>query len=371
MAGRARERSVLRSHLDALGEGRPYHSDVVLYGPRGNGKTVLLEWAVRYARSLAIRVISLSMGESEAQQSLLAGLSLLPGWAARLLRRFREARVPGFGIRMSDSEDGVLTRMLTRKACRRPLLLALDEAHRMDRVLGGDLLNIVQRLQRQDRPVTLILAGTPDLPRHLNTMDASFWDRCEDLPIGRLGPQDSADAVRVPFEAVGRSIPPKALDAVVRESCGYPFFLQLLGRTLWDGCPNPSEPISAGDVGRLLPVFQLRQRRFYGKRHEELEKAGLEPVAAAVAALFGDEERQAPGRVHQAVGASLKRSGRAAGREEVMEACEKLRDIGYIWRVYDGQIPAYEPGIPSLMGYVAAASKASVAYEDAWNRGGV
>ena len=88
----------------------------------------------------------------------------------------------------------------------RPLLLALDEAHQMGPGLARDVLNTVQELQSEGHPVLLILAGTPDLPRHLNAMGASFWDRSEKLPIGRLGPHDAAEAVRVPLVAAGRSI---------------------------------------------------------------------------------------------------------------------------------------------------------------------
>ncbi len=366
LAGRKLEQSALRGHLAKLARKRSPGTNAILCGPRGNGKTALLEWASRHARSLGIGVVSQSASVRAAEGSLRDGLSLLPAWMARGLGRFRNVRVPEFG--MSESESGGLTAVLALKVRWRPLLVALDEAHKMDPGLGRDLLNAVQDLQREGRPVTLILAGTPDLPRHLNTMDASFWDRCEDLPIGRLRPQDSADAVRVPLEAAGRSITPEALDAVVRESCGYPFFLQLWGKALWDGCPNASEPISAGDVNRVRPAFQLRQRRFYGKRHEELKRSGLLPAAVAAAALFVSRGRRLPEDVEAAVDASLTALGRGGDEAAALKECEKLCDLGYIWPVYDGPVPAYEPGIPSLMRYVADAARARATAEDAWSR---
>lgn len=259
---------------------------------------------------------------------------------------------------MSDPEVGGLTRLLGRRACRGPLLVALDEAHKMDPELGRDLLNAVQHVQDEDRPVMLLLAGTPDLPRHLNTMEASFRDRCKDLPIGRLSSEDAADAVRIPLEDGGRSIQADALEAVARESHGYPFFLQLWGEAIWDACPDPHSPIGLGEIALVRPRFQTAQSRFYDKRCEELTRARLLPVAADLAELFADAERRSPGEVEEAVRASLERSGRPAAEAEVSAACDRLRDLGYIWRVVHQLTPWYEPGIPSLMRFVERAVSA-------------
>ena len=344
----------MQGHLATLaGEVSP-GTNVILYGPRGNGKTVLLEWAVRRARSLRIRVISLSMAESEVRQSLFAELSLLPDWLGQLLRSVRGFTAAGAGVQVREAGGGVLDAKLRRRAGRGPLLLALDEAHRMDPVLGGDLLNIVQRLQREDLPVMLLLAGTPDLPRHLNKMGASFWDRSDHLPIGRLGTEDSAAAVRIPLEEAGRPIALDALKVVVRESWGYPFFLQLWGRAIWATCPAATQPISVDAIGQVRPQFQRQRRNFYGKRYEELDEAGLLPVAAGLAAAFDGSESCRPQQVLRTIKASLERAGMAADGKAVKEARRRLRDLGYIWPVYDGPLAVCEPGIPSLMLYVAA-----------------
>lgn len=368
LAGREREQTALREHLRKLARQQSPGASVTLHGPRGNGKTALLEWAVRHARSLGVGVVSQSASVRQAEWALREKLSPLPGWMARCLRRFLDVKVPGFGIRMSDSQAGELTGLLASRSRWRPLLVALDEVHKMDPGLGRDLLNAVQELQREDRPVMLLLAGTPDLPRHLNRMAASFWERNENLPIGRLGIEDSADAVRVPFEAARRSIAPEALRIVARESHGYPYFLQLWGRELWNGCPRDSDPVSPDAVDRIRPSLQRTQRRFYGNRYSELQRAGLLLVAVAVAALFVGGERRARERVREAVAASLAESGRAADESAALENCERLCDLGYIRSVDDGPVPCYEPGIPSLMGYVANAVRARSEAESASGR---
>ena len=112
--------------------------------------------------------------------------------------------------------------------------------------MAQHVLHVVQRLRRKQLPVILVLAGTPDLPRHLNSLDESFWDRSRILPLGLLKPEAAADAIRIPMETEGRSISPEALGQVAAESHGYPFFLQLWGGLLWGEVWDSGRPASLG-----------------------------------------------------------------------------------------------------------------------------
>ena len=124
----------------------------------------------------------------------------------------------------------MISAVLSRRARKRGLVVAVDEAHTLAIGVGRALLNAVQQSLTDQAPVMLLLAGTPGLPRHLNSMDASFWGRSETVPLGLLRPVAAADAIRIPMEAEGRSISTEALAQVVEESHGYPYFLQLWGR---------------------------------------------------------------------------------------------------------------------------------------------
>ena len=59
LAGREAEQSLLARLLDVIAEGSAPEADVILYGPRGNGKTVLLEWTLREARRKNIATVDL------------------------------------------------------------------------------------------------------------------------------------------------------------------------------------------------------------------------------------------------------------------------------------------------------------------------
>lgn len=74
-----------------------------------------------------------------------------------------------------------------------------------------------------------MLAGTPGLPAHLATMNASFWSRLGDGRLG-IGLLSGAAARATPVEPLAAhdvSIDVDALAAVVEHSQCYPYLIQL------------------------------------------------------------------------------------------------------------------------------------------------
>ena len=351
MAGRERERSEIQAYLDALAEKEAYRNGIVLYGPRGNGKTALQVWARREAEARGLPALGVSAAGPAAGEKLLRKLTPRAGWLASI----RAVTVGGTGVQVTAPPPLLIAEALERRVRRGPLLLTIDEAHEMDATLGQELLNTAQILLDDGFPLTLILAGTPDLPGRFGTMGASFWNRSNRLRIGRLTPDSSADAIRIPFAEHGRRIEEDALARVVSESHGYPYFLQLWGKLLWQACPDPGPPVSHGDVESTVPRFEEIRNDYYLDRYHELQEAGLAVVAASVAAAFAGCVRQTEKQVDRAVSAGLERSGCTTDGAAVMGARGKLHDLGYIWTVNHKGRPCYEAGIPSLMAYVTTA----------------
>ena len=350
LAGREPEQALIRGHLNRLEGKWSTGRDVIIYGPRGNGKTALMEWALRQAESRKIGIMDFSSEEIKSAEWLAEHLSILPRW----LRSLRGLSAMGFGMQTSDSPAGRISGALGRRARRRGLVIAIDEAHTLATDAGRALLHAVQRLGRKELPVMLILAGTPDLPRHLNTMESSFWDRSEVLPLGLLRPSAASDAIRIPMEAGGRSIAADALAQVVAESHGYPYFLQLWGRLLWTEIKDVSLPASLEDVDRIRSRFKRERNIYYGNRYGELNRAKLARVAAKLSLAFIDTDTLTDLEVEATIGQALESEGRAADADAVMTAFDLLYDLGYIWPV-QGESRAYlQPGIPSLMEFVAA-----------------
>ena len=185
LTGREREQGVLtRCLADLLGGTSPPH-DVVLTGPRGTGKTVLINWFERACRDREpeVDVVKLTPADIPTRDALIEVLAPPPGIAKLLPRKIGVAAVgsvewapPSGGVRNLRAE-------LTARCRGKPLAVLLDEAHTLDLEVGRTLLNASQQV-RVDAPFLLVLAGTPGLAAHLGAMDVSFWSR---LGEGRLG----------------------------------------------------------------------------------------------------------------------------------------------------------------------------------------
>lgn len=351
LAGREREQSVFRRLSADLEERRPPPREVVLYGPRGNGKTTLLAWVEQEA-ALGSRVDVLQVTPSQFHSSEDLASLLRPRRWKRIVPD--SLSVKGVRFRSPDGRPSRLNEIVRRRVERKPFALLVDEAHTLGKEAGRALLNCSQQIGAE-LPFLLVLAGTPDLRTRLNTLHASFWNRAEVLPIGRLRPTDAEEALRRPFAADGIAVAEDALAHMVGESHGYPFFLQLWGEAVWGSIrassAEPAERVTMADVRRTRRDFDRRKNIYYADRLQELEDRGLLPVARAVAQSFRDRERLDAESLEEVVrGALADRKDRKAANA----ARQALRHLGFIWR--DGGNRDWEPGIPSLMDYIAAPS---------------
>ena len=352
LAGREREQGLFRGLLARLDRGEAPPSEVVLYGPRGNGKTVLLEWIGEFASgSTGVDVEELTPSRFKTP-TRLAELLLPAGWWKTL--KPDEIGVRGITWRpgkRSAAPDPV--EVLALRAARKPLVVLLDEAHTLDPEVGRSLLNAAQEVGRS-APLLLVLAGTPNLRAHLGTMGASFWNRSQKLRIGRLDERATAEAIREPLEAEDLAITDEALEHLVRDSHGYPFFVQLWGGAVWARAVVESRrEIGADDARACQAVFDEQRDDYYLDRHEELQKLRLSRPARAVAEAFQSRPVITDGELEAAIRRGF---GDAAGDDEVEAAAQQFRHLGYIWRA--GTRPLWEPGIPSLMDYMLRAVRA-------------
>ena len=320
LTGREREEALLLQCLaDLLGGTAPPHN-VALMGPRGNGKTVLLKWFERACRHAGrVDIARLSPSRIRTEQALVD--LLLP--AERLIARCRA----------------------------KPVVVLLDEAHTLPRDVGELLLNVSQEV-RADAPFLLVLAGTPGLPAHLGTMNASFWSRLSKgrLGIGLLGDAAAHAALVEPLAAHGVDIDADTLTAVVEESQRYPYFIQVWGEALWDELlATGGTRLTAAHADAARPNVIARVTDYYQDRYRELEAGALLPAAVAMAALF-QAGATATASDH-AVDAALAETGAEAA--ERLAAREALNRLGYIWSP-PGQLPpvVWIAGIPSLMTHV-------------------
>lgn len=329
LAGREAERAYFRECLETLRQRESAPSEVIVYGPRGNGKTALL-------RSVEV--------EAEAACGLdtcwLTGVEVTE--PAALARRL------GLGPPAAETpgDPHGLAEALQARARVKPLLVLLDEAHTLKPEVGRWLLNAAQTAGSR-APFLLVLAGTPDLRARLAETGAAFWSRGKKLAIGRLTEDEAAEAVSRPLAAEGIEIETDALSRIARESDGYPFFTQVWGRAVWrvmvDG-PDGVDTVTTTVVEAAAAEFESRKNHYYLDRFMELHRANLLGAARRVAEAFHDRST-IPFTVFDDAIAEA-----ANGEMDVVATGDALAHLGLVWQTKG--VPDWEPGLPGLLDYI-------------------
>ena len=351
LTGRKAQQDVLRNCLADLIAGASPPHDVVLIGPRGNGKTVLLNWFKQVARSAepATDVIALTPDEAPTPRTLTDLLAPRRGLAKLLPRKVGVSTVGSVEWDTSADTTASLKERLIARCRAKPLAVLVDEAHTLEAAVGRTLLNASQSV-RDEAPFLLVLAGTPGLPAHLDTMNATFWERLGSgqLGIGLLGKEAATDALTRPLQDQGIDIESRVLAAAVDASQRYPYFIQLWGDALWEQQrASDTTCLDANDLDQVRPVVVSRITNYYQNRYRELEGRDLLHSAVALAPVFQQTEDISDGQIDTALRAvATSESSRLAIRE-------KLNALGYIWCPPNQAPPVtWQPGIPSLMAYV-------------------
>ena len=346
LAGREAEQTLFRNRVADLADGLAPAGDIIIFGPRGNGKTALLCWLEDEAVASGVKTLRLTPSDIPAVHHLSY---LLTPWWRRLVPRGLGAY--GFSLRLGGEGSPLLDRVLARRVRRKPLLLLLDEAHTLDPEVGRALLNASQQVGGRF-PFQLVLAGTPDLETRLRSMNASFWGRSKQLRINLLNEEAAAAAIRKPLEGSGFSIGGEPLAHIVRESDGYPWFLQLWGEAVWGRITAAGRgsggPVTGAEVRAARSGFEERRALYYRERYTELEEQRLLPAARAVANAFSGQQHLNAVWLRKAIAKVFRYAEDPP--ERAAQAQEALQRLGYVWQPGAGL--EWEAGIPSLMDFV-------------------
>ena len=361
LAGRDEAMAIMSKGLMCIKDRCPPASDIVLTGPRGNGKTVLLTELENRAEDAGLDVVILNPSKIETRAMLarqLTGHGAVPeNLLNKALPDSVQAKLPGLlqiewkamtVEKKSHYSEQHLEAILGVQCQHKPMLVTLDEAHTLGVEVGKRLLNLSQEIRRTGRaPFLLVMAGTPNLARHLNRMDATFWNRSEKIGVGLLQREAAEQALQEPLEGKGISMERASLDQVVADSQGYPYFIQIWGEALCGALVKNRETHVNGKI-----VVQARQRAeksrdsYYKTRYQEMDEFKLLPAAVTVGEVF--KERTEANTEYLKI--ALQSAGIAPGDAAAAKLIAQLCDLDYLWSAPE-KMPL-EPGIPSLMSYV-------------------
>ena len=357
LAGRVDEQDVFRNNLAIISAGKSPPAATVLYGPRGMGKTVLLSWfqdEVEQGGANKIRVVWITPHKLKSQLDLWNSLLPPPSWFKKhFLKKIKasikvEEITATAGLEMGESVDQEFENTLIKKNKNRPLILLLDEAHKMDPDICNQLLNAYQIVSKET-PFMLVLAGTPGLHNFLSKVNATFVERSEMIGLGRLDEQSSADAISKPLEEQGIQITDEALSIIVEDSQCYPYFLQVWGKSLWkEANKTNSTCITEEQVGVVKQNTEIIKQKFYDERRDTLDVLGLRSTAVAIARAFQDTKEMTKDEMMEIIADNL--SVDSLNTQSVIERLQTFVDHDFIWKSPESIL--YEPGIPSLMTHV-------------------
>ena len=358
LAGRADEQDVFRNNLATISAGTSPPAATVLYGPRGMGKTVLLRWFKNEVeqgveKDDSIRLVWMTPNKLKSSMDLWRCLLPPATWIKKFLPDVVSAGFNAiwfFSATWGSEKlaQQTIQNTLISKGKKHPLILLMDEAHKMDAGLCNDLLNLYQEIC-PETPFMLVLAGTPGLQNFLSNVNATFVERSETIGLGRLDEQASADAIAKPFEEQGIQITEGALSIIVEDSQCYPYFLQVWGKSLWmEANKTNLTCITEEQVVVVKPNIEIIKKKFYNERRDKLDVLGLRSTAVAIAQVFQDTKAMTKDAVMEVITDNL--SVDSLNTQSVIERLQTFIDIDFIWRSLESDF--YEPGIPSFMTHI-------------------
>ncbi len=300
MAGRDAELSAA-AYAGGLTRGGGAAQPIVFTGLRGMGKTALLRRCVATATEAgAVVLYTEASRETHLAASLRRSLEHAKSRYGSLPAKLRGAfdaaietlpkasfEMPGGGGTLAleisrapkTHESFVEALEALNVAVRRHghyLLLAIDEIQDGAPDDLRILVRFVHLTAGTDEPVLLLGAGLPNAPAHLHGV-RTYTERWRFLRIGLLDAAETAEAILDPATALGVEIEEPALERLVSECGGYPFFVQEYASAAW--VAHRGTTISSADVEASAPgVRRILEAGFYDERFRTLTPRELRYV---------------------------------------------------------------------------------------------
>jgi predicted transcriptional regulator len=277
LAGRDELRETVRVAVERVRRGLPTKS-LLMIGLRGVGKTVLLDRMRRDAEASGIETLRVEAPEGRSLPAMLApqlrqallrlsrnerardlaqrALRALAGFAKALKVKYDDIEVgldfdPEPGLADNGDLEHDLHALLesagvAAQTAGTAIAVFVDELQYVAEHELAALITALHRTAQGRLPVVLVGAGLPQLRGRMGRA-RSYAERLFDFPdIGPLSPEAARLAIAKPAEDQGVGVTSEALDCIVSETHGYPYFVQEWGKHAWDVAA--ASPITRKDV---------------------------------------------------------------------------------------------------------------------------
>ena len=314
LAGRDALIELARVAIIRAKAGRPAKSAIML-GLRGVGKTVLLNAfeAIADEQGCQTALIEIEPSMPLAQQlapqlqHILHRLDRLKKAGAELQRAFGSLRsfasmfkatvadidfslaaTPATGDLIIDLTDLFVAIAEAAKKRDTAIVLLIDEIQYLKKSDLSALIMAMHKMAQRQLPLLLFGGGLPQLAK-LAGDAKSYAERLFDYPpIGALDDAGARLALTAPAEREGVKYTKEALDYIVAQTGGYPFFLQVWGAHCWEAAAK--SPITLADAKKASEtavaaldegIFHVRLARLTDRQKvyaRAMAEFGPEPV---------------------------------------------------------------------------------------------
>ena len=249
----------------------------ILYGLRGVGKTVLLATMRDAAEREGMAVVAIEAPENRSLPGILVpalraallrldrlkqasagvkrALQALAGFA-KLKVKYDDLEValdfepePGLadsGDLETDLADLIVAVGEAAQERKTAVVLVIDELQYVPEEQLAALISALHRASQRQLPVTMLAAGLPQLLGQMGRAKSYAERLFEFIAVGPLDDEAARDAIRLPIAREKESIENAALDAILAQTQGYPYFLQEWRKHGWDVAD--ASPITAADI---------------------------------------------------------------------------------------------------------------------------
>ncbi len=315
-----------------------FERSMLLKGLRGVGKTVLLNefgriaqqegWLHSYIEATEDVRVGHAMATLARRVLLELSIKERAGDRARralgVLRSFIKVHVPlgDAGTLVIDLDaqpgkadsgqlDGDLSGLFTEigetaRDAGTGVLLTIDEIQYLQRAELSALIVGLHRISQLGLPLLIAGAGLPSLPG-LAGEARSYAERLFTyVDIGSLTHGDAMTAIVQPTEDEGGRWTVDAVERVIADSEGYPYFLQEFGKQAWNTANGPEIALTDVEAAVVLAVDDL-DRGFFRARIDKTTDAERDYLRA-MAALGGPGPYKS-GEVSKQMGKKITQTG--------------------------------------------------------------
>lgn len=274
--------------LDRIRAGRASRS-FVYYGLRGVGKTVLLNRIRTDAERRGFVTISVEAPEGRSLPAVLAptlratllklsrvaaakdgvthALRALAGFVRALKVKYQDMEVgldfdPEPGLADSGDLEHDLMDLLSSvgsaaKESGTAVILFIDELQYIAKEQLAALVSALHNASQNQLATTMMAAGLPQLVGQTGRAKSYAERLFEFVPVDRLDDDAAREAICVPARQLSVEYEVGAIDEILRQTRGYPYFLQEWGKHSWeiaDTTPIRREDAESATVAALAEL---------------------------------------------------------------------------------------------------------------------